>query len=113
MPPPAVASFRADFRVLDQLMDNFQNYLIPMDQFRGLSPAGTRDLLVTHSLAYAATIQLHKNFTSRNANSNPKCLAAAAAVVTILDHVDLSELVFINPTMGVRWTCQVVDHIRC
>ena len=74
-----------------------------MDQFRGLSPAGTRDLLVTHSLAYAATIQLHKNFTSRNANSNPKCLAAAAAIVTILDHVDLSELTFINPIMGVRW----------
>ena len=73
-----------------------------MNQFRGVSPHGTRDLLHTHSLAYAATIQLHKNFISSNASSNPKCLAAASAVVTILDNVNLSGLAFINPIMGVR-----------
>jgi hypothetical protein len=73
-----------------------------MDQFHGLSPHGTRDLLVTHSLAYAATIQLHKNFASRNANSNKKCLAAALAVAKILNSANLSEVAFINPIMGVR-----------
>jgi hypothetical protein len=102
MQPARTTAFRANFVALDQLMDKFKNYVIPMNQFQGLTPHRTRDLFVTHSLAYAATIQLHKNFTSRNANSNPKCMAAASAVVTILNNANLSEVVYINPIVGVR-----------
>lgn len=73
-----------------------------MDQFRGLASLGTRDILVTHCLAYGATIQLHKNFASRNANSNQKCLDAASAVVVILNRANLSDIVYLNPIIGVR-----------
>jgi hypothetical protein len=102
MQPERTAAFRADFLALDQLKDKFRNYVIPMNQFQGLTPHRTRDLFVTHSLAYASIIQLHKHFTSRNANSNPKCLAAASAVVTIMNNANLSEVVYINPIIGVR-----------
>jgi hypothetical protein len=101
MQPQTTAAFRTEFFVLDQLIDKFQNYMIPINQFHSLEPHETRDRLVTHSLAYAATIQLHKNFTSRNSNSTPKCLAAASAVIKILNRNDLSEVVYINPIMGV------------
>jgi hypothetical protein len=103
------AVFQANFAALDQLLTKFQHYLIPMSQFQGLTPHGTRDLVVTHSLAYAATIQLHKNFASRNAHSNQKCLAATSAIVVILDNADLSEVVYINPIMGVRVNSSSLD----
>jgi hypothetical protein len=82
-------------------MDKFLTRFTPTDQFQGLDPRSTRDLLVTHSLAYASAIQLHKNFASRNANSNRKCLAAASAIVTVLNNANLSEAAFVNPIMGV------------
>ena len=100
--PLQATAFRANFLALDQLMDKFHKYSTPLDQFQGLNPHATRDLLVTHSLAYTATIQLHKNFSSRNANSNRKCLDAASAVVTILNSTSLSEVVYMDPIMGVR-----------
>jgi hypothetical protein len=83
-------------------MDNFLNYLPPIDQFQPSTAHGTRDLLVTLSLAYAATIQLHKNFSSRNVNSNKKCLAATSALVKLLKNANLSEAIYVNPIMGVR-----------
>jgi hypothetical protein len=95
-------AFRADFFALDKLMDDFQNYLPPIDQFQPSTPHGTRDLLVTLSLAYAATIQLHKNFSSRNVNSNKKCLAATSALVKLVKNASLSEAVYVNPIIGVR-----------
>jgi hypothetical protein len=73
-----------------------------MDQFQGLTSLGTRDILITHCLVYGATIQLHKNFASRNANSNQKCLGAASAVVVILNRANLSDIVYLNPIIGVR-----------
>jgi hypothetical protein len=89
-------------------MDKFQNHLPPIDQFQPLTPHDTRNLLVTLSLAYAATIQLHKNFSSRNANSNKKCLAAASVLVKLLNSANLSEVVYVNPIMGVR----ALLHVR-
>ena len=83
-------------------MDKFQNYLPPIDQFQPSTPRGTRVLLVTLSLAYSATIQLHKIFASRNEKSNTKCLAAASALVKLLNNANLSEGVYVNPIMGVR-----------
>jgi hypothetical protein len=83
-----------------------------MSQFQGITPNGTRDLLVTHSLAYAATIQLHRNFVSRNAHSNWKCLAAASAVVMILNNTDLSGVVYINPIIGVREGV-TIEYFKC
>ena len=112
MHPQDAAVFQANFVALDRLVAKFQHYLIHMGQFQGLTPHGTRDLLVTHSLAYAATIQLHRNFASRNANSNRKCLAAASAVVMILDNTDLSGVVYINPIIGVREVI-TIGYLRC
>ena len=112
MHPQDAAAFQANFVALDRLVAKFQHYLIHMTQFQGLMPHGTRDLLVTHSLAYAATIQLHRNFAFRNANSNRKCLAAASAVVMILDNADLSGVVYINPIIGVREVI-TIGYLRC
>jgi len=112
MHPQDAAAFQANFVALDRLVAKFQHYLIHMGQFQGLTPHGTRDLLVTHSLAYAATIQLHRNFASRNANSNRKCLAAASAVVMILDNTDLSGVVYIKSIIGVREVI-TIGYLRC
>lgn len=72
-----------------------------MHRIQGVTPERTRRLLMTYSLGFAATIQLHKSFASRNANSNQKCLKAANSVVRIMDTADLSGVVFVNPIMGV------------
>lgn len=58
--------------------------------------------LVSNGLAYAATIQLHKNFASVNINSNEKCVTAASAMVIVQNSLDLSKVVNVHPIMGVR-----------
>jgi hypothetical protein len=117
--PTEATAFRASFMAVDQLVGKFQNYLTPMNLFQGTAAAhDDRDILVTYSLAYAATIQLHKNFASRNAGSNQKCLGAVSAVVMIVNKSNLSEYVHLDPIMGVSphiyidFDC-VLDGLDC
>lgn len=97
--PANAAAFRAEFLTLDSLMEKYQNSLIPMSDIQGLTSASTRQLIVTYSLGYAAAIQLHKKFATVSSNSNQKCLAAASAMVSILDN--LTGVFYLNPIMGV------------
>jgi hypothetical protein len=99
--PQQAAAFRAEFLALDQLTNKFQTHMTPLNQFQGLAAQDTHDRFVTFSLAYSATVQLHKNFALQNATSNQKCLTAASAVVIILSSANLSELACIDPIMGV------------
>lgn len=95
------AAIQADFRNLDTLIDKYQQYLIPMDQLQSHQPFETRRRLMTHTLGYVVTIQLHSPFASQNVTSNQKCLAAAFSVLRVLDIVNPSGVLFLNPIMGV------------
>lgn len=100
--PQEAIDFRADFITLDGVIEKFQLFQIPMDEFQNSSSATARRLLVTHSLGYAATIQLHKSFASVNANSNQKCVNASLSMVQILTIANMPDVSYMNPIMGVR-----------
>jgi hypothetical protein len=61
-----------------------------------------RDLLVIHSLAHVATIQLHNPFVGDVDASRVRALDAARAVVARLAQMPVREFGYINPIMGVR-----------
>ncbi|KAJ6601627.1 hypothetical protein B0H10DRAFT_1887550 [Mycena sp. CBHHK59/15] len=95
-PPP----FSDEFSALDGVIAGFK---------LGLPRAASRTLLVTHTLAHVATIQLHNPFCLGNRASRGRVLTAAHAVVALLGGTDVQALGFVDAIMGTLWTaaCQV------
>ncbi|KAJ6601623.1 hypothetical protein B0H10DRAFT_2082068, partial [Mycena sp. CBHHK59/15] len=94
------APFSGEFSALDGVIECFK---------LGLPrAAASRTLLVTHTLAHVATIQLHNPFCLGNRASRGRVLTAARAVVTLLGETDVQELGFVDAIMGTLWTaaCQ-------
>lgn len=103
MQPEEAALFYADFSSIDEITERFLRYQIPITQFQNAITATARRLLVTHSIGYAAVIQLHKNFASVSTESSQKCLNAASSMVKIIDISNIAEVGYLNPIMGVCW----------
>ncbi|KAE9400608.1 hypothetical protein BT96DRAFT_975287 [Gymnopus androsaceus JB14] len=109
--------FGASFSSLDNLIDTFQGSLVllPLDQHNPSFTSSFGTVLVTHTIAYLSTIQLHSLFISTHSHSRQKALNAARACVTILRQVDMSTVAHVNPILGSCWTsvCQVlIDEIQ-
>ncbi|KAJ7696731.1 hypothetical protein B0H17DRAFT_929059, partial [Mycena rosella] len=100
--------FSIAFDTLDLRIHDFQDKLT-------IAPApNSRALVVGHSIAHAAVIQLHGTFAQATPKSKQKCLAAAKSILVLIDGTDLRDSVFINPVMGTIWVaaCEVaVDEI--
>ncbi|KAL0577822.1 hypothetical protein V5O48_004150, partial [Marasmius crinis-equi] len=89
------------FSSLDNLIDSFiDSRLPPMD---GLDPTSRvfGAALLSHTLAYAACIQLHSPFVDRDPSSMAKSLAAAEASVALLRRA--SSASFVSPIMAMLW----------
>ncbi|KAJ7720021.1 hypothetical protein B0H16DRAFT_1336247 [Mycena metata] len=98
------------FVSLNNLIDRFRGVLIPPNRIADPTPAMIRTLIIAHSLAHTATIQLHTLRRGSNAGSGTKCIAAASTVLNILVSVPLQHLGFLNPIMGTPWlaACRVI-----
>ncbi|KAJ7122664.1 hypothetical protein C8R43DRAFT_1111972 [Mycena crocata] len=98
------AAFQRAFTALDGLIDNFRAALVPPNGITNPTPAMTRTLVVAHSIAHTATIQLHGLGPLRaDANSKTKCLDAARTVLNIVVSIPLQHFAYINPIMGTVW----------
>ncbi|KAF5344291.1 hypothetical protein D9758_012320 [Tetrapyrgos nigripes] len=104
------------FTSLDPLIDNFRSTLftvLPMSRTPTSSPFfGT--VLLTHTLAYSATINLHSPFVNDDHRSRSKSLKAAEGCVELLRQVDMGSIEQVNPLLGCLWTgvCKVlIDEI--
>ena len=89
------------FGSLEKRIDGFiGSQLPPMDV---LEP-NSRDFgaaLLTHTLAYASSIQLHSPFVDRDPRSMTKSVAAAEASVGLLRRAKDAD--YLPPIMGVLW----------
>ncbi|KAJ7726150.1 Zn(2)-Cys(6) binuclear cluster domain-containing protein [Mycena maculata] len=103
--------FYTSFNSIDALIGGFK-LLLPT-----VHSHPTREMLVIHSLANVATIQLHNPFVVDIEASRLHELAAARAVVSDLGQLPMNDLVYIDPIMGTLFmaTCQVfmAELVRC
>ncbi|KAJ7185904.1 Zn(2)-Cys(6) binuclear cluster domain-containing protein [Mycena filopes] len=93
-----------EFSTLDGVIEAFKGTLPSLD-------SGSRArLLVVHTLAHVATIQLHNPFSFTSSSlSRTRSTSAALAVVGLVREINLHELGFVDAIMGTLWTaaCQV------
>ncbi|KAJ7028123.1 Zn(2)-Cys(6) binuclear cluster domain-containing protein [Mycena alexandri] len=102
--------FYVSFNAMDNLIEAFKGS-IPSVHLH--SP---REMLVIHSLAHVATIQLHNPFVvDVVGTSRLRVLDAAHAVVATLTQVPVNEFGYIDPIMGtlLMATCQVFVAELC
>lgn len=100
MPSLESEAFWVSFNALDTFIVHFQQVMPPFDAAVATSVM-TRTVFVTHSLAYAATIQLHSILARGSSASKDKCLFSASMLAGLIRRVNLRDFKRINPIMGV------------
>ena len=94
------AKFQVTFGNLNTVIHRFISGLPPV---AGVTSSTTRRrLLVIHTLARVAVIQLHYIFFAQDPNSHATVLSNAQVVTSLLRETDMSDFPFIDPIMGVR-----------
>lgn len=97
------SAFRDSFSSLSRLIDTFRDSLVLPNQLPTPTPTMMRGLVVAHSIAHMAAIQLNNTAPSHaDPNARRKCVAAARAILNIIVSVPLQHFAYINPVMGVR-----------
>ena len=105
-----IEQFSAEFFVLDTGIDRFIASLVPIDIVP--SPA-TLDLLTTHTLAHAATIQLYANFKGTEVIQDSKDLIAARSATALIGSINFAESSYVDPILAVRYLQLIIDFAKC
>lgn len=71
-----------------------------MDPQSGLAGVET-ELVVVHTLAHVAAVQLHHPFAQKEAASHDKCVDAARAVTGVIRQLAEPDYAFLDPIVGV------------
>lgn len=100
----------AAFNSLDVLLEQFILSL-PLGLELGGVESYKRSLMVTQTLAHAATIRLHAHRIHTSNVSRSRYLAAARAVVDIINTTDFSNWPQVDPILGVRAFCLGVSKM--
>ncbi|KAL0959694.1 hypothetical protein HGRIS_011389 [Hohenbuehelia grisea] len=90
------------FSLLDGLIENLKTHIVSVDQALQSSTPPLPIVVLTHTLAHAAMIQLHSPFTAANAPSHGKSLTAAEFIVYIANHDAVRALGYVDPIIAVR-----------
>ncbi|KAL0568833.1 hypothetical protein V5O48_013136 [Marasmius crinis-equi] len=95
------AKFRINFGNLNTLIHRFISELPSMNGAG--SRTTVRRLLVIHTLARVAAIQLHYVFSAQDPNSHAIVVSNAETIVTLLRETNMSDFPFVDPIMSVLW----------
>lgn len=101
-------AFSAAFQSINRLIDTFRATLPPLTSLDP-SHSSTRTTLMTHALTDAATMKLHGIFAYADQTSKQCCLAAAQNTVRF-GGLNLQELGYMNPIMGVSIFHSTIEH---
>ncbi|KZT67106.1 hypothetical protein DAEQUDRAFT_714018 [Daedalea quercina L-15889] len=94
--------FAAEFVNLDGLVDRFAHALAPVET--APDPQTASKLLLVHTLACVASIQLHKGFRQGDAPIANKDYGTALDVTLALDAINPAQVTFVNPIFAILWT---------
>ncbi|KAH9918952.1 uncharacterized protein B0H18DRAFT_1120056 [Fomitopsis serialis] len=103
-----VEQFAAEFFVLENIIEQFIAALPPL---HGAVEQGiARDLLVTHTFALVASMQVLSALRQGQNGGPGRDLEAARRAITAFDSVNLGALAYVDPIMAVLWTavCRVL-----
>ncbi|KAF7326669.1 Fungal-trans domain-containing protein [Mycena venus] len=95
--------FYASFTSADTLIERFKLSLPTVHSH------SSREMIVTHSLAHVATIQLHNPFVMDTDASRSRVITSARTIVANIAQVPLNKFGYIDPIMGTLFmaACQV------
>ena len=94
-----IGSHQADFRAFDECLEGFKQNLPSLER---INEETTHSHLIAHSLAHAATVQLHLRFVGQSSTSRNRCLIAANNIVRLTQLLPVRRLPCLNPIMAVR-----------
>ncbi|OCH96258.1 hypothetical protein OBBRIDRAFT_229314 [Obba rivulosa] len=100
---PDDRGYQSEFRRFDGYLERYKQSLPPVDRVGPGRADITRSLLVIHSLAHCATIQLHMP-TSRDWSSSVRVITAALSAARNIQIANLDAVPFINPIVGASLT---------
>ena len=101
-----------EFVQLDTCIERFKATLPVPERLQSPSIEMLHSLLVVHTLAQCATIQLHVRFVMQSSTSRSRCLTAANSVVRIAQTLPIQQMRYVSPIMAVSrhfprvgWSC--------
>ncbi|KAJ7765785.1 hypothetical protein B0H16DRAFT_402323 [Mycena metata] len=98
------AAFLKPFTKLNNRIQQFRDRLsAPSPSASSAKPR----IILAHTIAHAATIQLNRPFTTVNPPCHEFCLAACRSIVWIVRTGGLRDLPSINPIIGTIWTMTI------
>lgn len=90
-----------------QFLSAFDSLAVVLDRFIQGLPAveawGDRMLLVVHTLAHVACIQLYNPFISQNSDYYARFVSSAKTVVAVLRDADLSQVTSVDAILAPLW----------
>lgn len=102
MPQQRLAHFVAALNSLDMLIATVARRDLPRF-FDSRDPAHAHAVLATHSIIYAACVQLHRPVAEDNQTSRTKMLMGAKEIFSFLSRFQISLTEFLNPILGPVW----------
>jgi hypothetical protein len=99
-------------QALDHAITRFLGTLIPPHQLDMNTPREKHALIVIHTLAHTATINLYSRFAREDPVSYEKCLSSARFCVAVIKHIADADFTFLEPVIGPCWTCAADILIR-
>ncbi|KAI0078725.1 hypothetical protein K474DRAFT_1660123 [Panus rudis PR-1116 ss-1] len=94
------SSQNGEMAAFDKCLDRFTRHLPTPER---INPEILHVVLLGHSLAHAAIIQLHFPFADRSSTSRSRCLAAANSIIRLLHVLPVRQLPYVNPTLATIW----------
>lgn len=99
----------SDFRSLHFSITRFIAALPPLPSnttptqmnVSGLADSQRPTMVLVHSLANVAMIQLHHTFSAKDISAHEKCLEAAVNVVSLISQLEEKEYELLDPIIGV------------
>ncbi|KAG6831577.1 hypothetical protein H0H87_004796 [Tephrocybe sp. NHM501043] len=93
-----------EMQALEVAIAQFISTLMPLDQLNALCLEDKHTLLVAHTLAHTASIQLYRPLAQDDPIVLDKCSRSARACVAIIKHISDRDYSYLDPIIGPCWS---------
>lgn len=98
------SSLLQEIQTLETIIAQFITTLMPLDQLDSIPVEDKHTLLVAHTLAHTASIQLYRPFAQDDGVGFEKCSRSARACVSVIKHITERDFNFLDPIIGPCWS---------
>ncbi|KAH0588841.1 hypothetical protein H2248_004636 [Termitomyces sp. 'cryptogamus'] len=91
-------------QALERAIAQFITTLMPLDQLDAISVEDKHTLLVAHTLAHTASVQLYRPLAQDDPLVFDKCARSARACVAVIKHISDRDYKYLDPIIGPCWS---------